>query len=362
VLNAKTTFSRQLVPWLAFGGLIALAFIVMAPFLVPIAWASVLAYATWPLAERIRHWCNNRDTLAASLATALLALTLFLPLIWLIWLAQQELGNLLRILQSFISNPPPVPQTLQNLPWLGEWLIQQQTHFMDNPQNASAIIKIWLTKHTADMSILLGGLGKSFAKLIFVIVILFFFYRDGKRIMRELRHVLERFIGANTHNYLHAAGTTTRAVVYGILLTAFVQGVAAGLAYWVAGLTSPVMFSVLTMILALIPFCTPLAWGVAGLWLLLQGETTAAVGVWIWGAAVVSQLDNFLRPLFISSISPIPFLLVLFGVLGGLLAFGLVGLFIGPIILTVVWAVWREWTVHLEESEMSLVESKVNSS
>lgn len=351
MLNAKTTFSSQIVPWLAFGGLVALAFIVIAPFLVPIAWAGVLAYATWPLAERIRHWCNNRDTLAACLATVLLALTLFLPLIWLIWLAQQELGNLLPMLQSFLATPPPMPVTIRNLPWLGEWLIQQQMHFMDNPQNASAIVKTWLATHTADMSMLLGGLGKNFAKLIFVIVILFFFYRDGKRIMRELRHVLERFIGVNTHNYLQAAGTTTRAVVYGILLTAFVQGVVAGLGYWVAGLSSPVMFSVLTMILALIPFGTPLAWGAAGLWLLLQGETAAAIGVWVWGAVVVSQLDNFLRPLFISSISPIPFLLVLFGVLGGLLAFGLVGLFIGPTVLSVIWAVWREWTAHLEEKQ-----------
>ena len=75
--------------------------------------------------------------------------------------------------------------------------------------------------------------------------------------------------------------------------------------------------------------------------------------MWVWGAAVVSQLDNFLRPLFISSVSPIPFLLVLFGVLGGMLAFGLVGLFIGPIVLAVAWAVWREWAAHLDEGELN---------
>lgn len=323
---------------------------VVAPFLAPIAWASVLAYATWPLAEKVRRCCHNKDTLAAFLATALLALTLFLPLIWLIWLAQQELRHLFPALQAFLANPPPVPDTLRNLPWLGDWLVQQQAHFTANPNGASLVIKTWLAAHTADLSMLAGGLGKSLAKMIFVVVILFFFFRDGARIVRELRHVLERFIGAQVHDYLHAAGTTTRAVVYGILLTALVQGVVAGLGYWVAGLTSPVMFGILTMILALIPFGTPLAWGAAGLLLLLQGETGAAIGVWIWGAAIVSQLDNVLRPLFISSISPIPFLLVLFGVLGGLLAFGLVGLFIGPIVLSVVWAVWREWTAHLDEN------------
>ena len=341
--------NRRIVPWLALVSLITLASMVITPFLTPIAWASILAYAFWPVAERSHRWCNGRDTLAASLTTVLLALTLFLPLIWLIWLAQKEFGNWYPAVQAFLANPPPVPETLKNLPWLGEWLIQQQADLVANPHGPSYILKTWLAAHIVDLKLLAGGLGTSLIKLIIVIVILFFFFRDGVRIIRELRHVLERFIGTNIHHYLHTAGTTTRAVVYGILLTALVQGVVAGLGYWAAGLASPVTFGVLTMILALIPFGTPLAWGSAGLLLLLQGETGAAIGVWIWGAAIVSQLDNVLRPLFISSISPIPFLLVLFGVLGGLLAFGLVGLFIGPIVLSVVWAVWREWTAHLDE-------------
>ncbi|OGV76532.1 MAG: AI-2E family transporter [Methylotenera sp. RIFCSPLOWO2_02_FULL_45_14] len=348
-MKDHTPFSRRIVPWLALGGLLLLAFMVVTPFLAPIAWAGVLAYASWPAATSIRRWCNNRDSLAASLSTALAALTLFLPLIWLAWLAQQELSNAYPALQAFLANPPPVPEALRGLPWLGDWLVHQQATLVANPQGVSSVIKAWLAAHTNDLTILAGGVGKNLAKLIFVIVILFFFYRDGARIVRELRHVLERFIGAQVHDYLHAVGTTARAVVYGILLTALVQGIVAGLGYRVAGLASPVMFGVLTMILALIPFGTPLAWGAAGFWLLLQGETGAAIGVWIWGAMVVSQLDNFLRPLFISSVSPIPFLFVLFGVLGGLLAFGLVGLFVGPIVLAVIWAVWREWVAHLEE-------------
>ncbi|MDD3381848.1 MAG: AI-2E family transporter, partial [Rugosibacter sp.] len=84
---------------------------------------------------------------------------------------------------------------------------------------------------------------------------------------------------------------------------------------------------------------------------LFQGETGAAIGTWLWGAAVVSQIDNVLRPLFISNVGAIPFLLVLFGVLGGILAFGLIGLFGGPIVLAVVWAVWREWAAHLDDDD-----------
>lgn len=346
-------------PWLALLGLITLAFIVVAPFLVPLAWAGILCYTSWPVARRIRQRCKGRDTFAASINTLLAAITLFLPLLWLAWLAQKELANFYPALQVFFATPIHIPSGFKNIPWLGDWL-SQQADVLANPQGASSLIKTWLATHMNDLATLAGGIGKNLIKLIFVVIILFFFYRDGARIVTELRHVLARFIGPQAHHYLHVAGTTTRAVVYGVLLTALIQGAAAGLGYWVAGLPSPVILGVITAMLALIPFCTPFAWGLAGLWLFMQGNTAEAIGIWIWGAAVVSQLDNVLRPIFISSVSPVPFLLVLFGVLGGLLAFGLIGIFIGPIVLSVVWAVWREWTAHLHEDETTLNSEMIN--
>ena len=101
----SSIFSRtkNLVPWLALAGLAALAFIVVAPFIVPLAWAGVLSYVSWPVAERIRLWCNGLDALAASICTALVAITLFLPLLWLVWLAQQEFANVYPALQAFLE-------------------------------------------------------------------------------------------------------------------------------------------------------------------------------------------------------------------------------------------------------------------
>lgn len=340
-------------PWLALAGLLILAFIVITPFIVPLLWASILCFVSWPAANRLRIWCNNRDTLAAFIASSLAAITLFLPLIWLAWLAQQELTNAYPALQAFLADPLQIPAFIKNLPWLGDWLnnwLAQHSALMTQPDSISAAIKTWVSSHTSDIQSLAGGVGKNLVKMLFVVIILFFFYRDGARILQQIKYVLARFIGPQAHDYLHAAGTTTRAVVYGVLLTAAIQGMVAGFGYWVAGISSPVIFGIVTAMLALIPFCTPLAWGSAGLWLLMQDNAAEAIGIWIWGAVVVSQLDNILRPIFISSVSAIPFLLVLFGVLGGLLAFGLVGLFLGPVILTVVWSVWREWTAHLQEN------------
>lgn len=350
-MAAASPISRRLTPWLALTGLTLLAFLVLRPFFAPLAWAGVLAYASWPLSEWIRARCGGRDTLAASLSTVLATLTLFAPLLWLAWVSQQEMAGFFAALRTFLNQPPEVPAFLHGLPWLGDWLSQQRAQLLADPQGVSATVKAWLASHAGQAAMLAGDVGRNLIKLVLVLLILFFFYRDGGRMVRELRHVLARFLGPSSHGYLAAVGATTRAVVYGILLTAVVQGMFAGVGYWVAGLGSPVTLGVLTALLALIPFGTPLAWGGAGAWLLLQGETGAAIGVWLWGGAVVSQIDNVLRPMFISSVGAIPFLLVLFGVLGGLLAFGLVGLFIGPIVLAVAWAVWREWTAHLGEEE-----------
>lgn len=347
--------NKRIVPWIALTGLILLAVIVLTPFFVPLAWAGIICYVTWPIAQRIRQWCNGRDTLAAVIATALVAITLVVPLFWLAWLANKEMTQVYPMLQAFLDAPYETPEILKNLPWLNKLLedwLSQQANIANSLGGKSAILKSWLSTNIQDIANIAGGIGKNFIKLIFVITILFFFYRDGARIIQELRYVLAKFIGQQAHGYLYTAGITTRGVVYGILLTAVVQGFAAGLSYWIAGLPSPVLFSIITAILALIPFCTPIAWGLAGGWLMVQGHTAEAIGVWVWGAAVVSQLDNVLRPIFISSVTPIPFLLILFGILGGLLAFGMVGLFVGPIILTVAWTVWREWATNLVLKEL----------
>lgn len=134
-----------------------------------------------------------------------------------------------------------------------------------------------------------------------------------------------------------------RAVLYGLVLTALLQGVLAGLGYWVAGVRAPALLGVITVILALVPFGAPVVWVSVSAWLLATGEPWAAAGLAAWGAIVVSQIDNLLRPLVISSATRIPYLLVLFGVLGGISAFGLIGLFLGPIVIAMLLAVWREW-------------------
>jgi predicted PurR-regulated permease PerM len=150
-------------------------------------------------------------------------------------------------------------------------------------------------------------------------------------------------LGPRIHNYLRAIEQTVKAVVYGLVLTALVQGFLVGVGYLFAGVGAPVFLAALTTVCGLIPFAAPAVWGGVCVWLFIKGSTAAGIGLLIWGAIVLGWTDHIVRPFLISREAEIPFLVVLFGVLGGLAAFGLVGLFVGPVILAVLLGVWREW-------------------
>jgi predicted PurR-regulated permease PerM len=188
-------------------------------------------------------------------------------------------------------------------------------------------------------------------KTFFALLTAFFTYRHGEQLAGQVTLVLERVVGDRVHGYLAAIGDTTRAVVYGLVLAALAQGFLAGIGYLIAGLQAPVLLGAVTALIALIPFGAPLIWIGASLWLIVTGDLKSGIFLIIWGAGVVSWVDNLIRPLVISNATRIPFLLVLFGVLGGIAAFGLVGLFVGPVILAVLMAVWREW-LHLRQVEV----------
>jgi predicted PurR-regulated permease PerM len=313
-------------------------------FIVPVAWAAIVAYTTWPLYSRLRERLGRRDGLASILMTLLLAAAFVLPLLWLVVMLRAEMSGAYGALTDYLSQgPDALPGAVKRLPWVGPWLQETLGELSRNPDSMREQVSRWLEQSTGELLGVLGGVGRNAGKLAFALVTVYFFYRDGEKLMDQIRRVLRSFIGIRFNGYLDAVAGTTKAVVYGLVLTAVAQGLLAGLGYWVAGVKAPPQLGALTMVLALIPFGTPLVWGAAGIWLLIKGDVAAGVGLLAWGTFVVSWVDNLIRPIVISSATSIPFLLVMFGVLGGLAAFGLIGLFVGPVILAVLMAVWREW-------------------
>lgn len=346
-LQGVTLLPKALLPALFLGGLALAAWTVVAPFVAALAWAVMIAYASWPLYAALRRALGGREVLAAGIMTLLCAVVLFAPLVAAAWAAQQEAGALYRAIQDFLAAPPLVPEWIQLLPAVGPWLEALRAEWLSQPEVLTAQATEWFKARIGDIATMAGQIGKNLGKMFIALIALFFVYRDWERLSAQVRRVLAGFLGERAHGYLAAVGTTTRAVVYGLLVTALVQGTLAGLGYWVAGVSAPILLGLITTLFAMVPFATPIAWGGVGLWLLFQGEMVAGVGVLLWGALVVSQIDNIVRPLLISANTDIPFLLVLLGVLGGVLAFGLIGLFLGPIVLAVLLAVWREWAGQL---------------
>lgn len=352
-MNAVQQYAPTLQKVLLFGlffVLLFLSFNVLKYFIVPVLWAAIIAYMTWPWYQWIYRKCGSHATLSATLMISLIILLIGIPLTFGIFMLQHEGRSLYYELQKQVfSGHLNVPDFIRQLPFIGKEITRTLHDINTDPNSIVQTVSIWIQSHLNYGRFVLNEIGKNIIKLCFAVMSLFFFYRDGQTILNQVSKALEMVIGPRIHHYLDTISETTRAVVYGVGLTAVAQAILAGLSYLVAGVPNPMVLTIVTFLLALIPFGTPLAYGSVALWLFSQGQTVEAIGVMAWGVCIVSTSDNVIRPLVISGATQIPFLLIMFGVLGGIASFGLVGLFIGPVILAVLLAIWREWLHETNE-------------
>lgn len=189
------------------------------------------------------------------------------------------------------------------------------------------------------------AVGQGVTQVLFSAFLAFFLLRDAPELSRRLAVSVERLAGDRGQRLIKVASATVRGVIFGILGTALAQALVAGLGFWIAGVPGAVLLAVLTFFFAVIPFGPPIIWIPASLWLYAEGKTGFAIFMLLWGGAVISSVDNFLRPYLISHGSNTPFVLIFFGVIGGAIAFGLVGIFLGPILLAVAFRLIAEWSL-----------------
>jgi predicted PurR-regulated permease PerM len=278
--------------------------------------------------------------------TTAVTIAVIAPIAWLAVVLRIDLIHLYHRVQAMLAGGVRLPEGLLAVPWLGEHLRDLASRAAQDPHVIGAQLRKLTDRSFEEVIHISGEITRNIAKLLLTVLSLFFVFRDGERFALDSATALEQLLGPRVHNYLRAIGQTIKAVIYGLVLAALVQGTLAGLGYWIAGTTAPVFLAALTTIFGLIPFAAPTLWGGVGVWLVLSDKTVAGVGLLVWGAIVVGWTDHMVRPFLISREAHIPFLVVLFGVLGGLAAFGLVGLFLGPVILAVLLAIWREWLLE----------------
>jgi predicted PurR-regulated permease PerM len=322
--------------------LLAAALLVLEPFLIPLAWAAIAAYTTWPLYARLQAaW--GRPRLAAGLMTAGVAFGLGIPVAWVLATVANEAAHLVALLQASAGEPLSLPGWIASRAWLRDPIEQLRATWLVDEHALRDLVTRNLSLVSSRLFSVAGGVARNVLQFGITMMALFVLYLDGERVLAQARRLAVIFFPAAPADFVDDIGAVVRAVVFGLLGTALAQGTLAGIGFAIFGVPSPVLLGMLTALASFLPFGPTVVWLAAVVGLVLAGHTGAAIGMTVWGTLLVSTIDNVLRPLLISGPTQIPFLLVLFGVLGGLSTLGMLGLFVGPVVLSVAFALLAEF-------------------
>lgn len=338
-------------------------FKIVQPFLGPLLWAIFIAFLLYPLHLRLAVRLRGKPQWSAALLTALTFVVIIGPLTGLSAAFAAQVGDLLQLFQDRVGG-----QTmgnvlnLTNVPWIAgglDWL--NNSFDVDLAQ-----IRVWIAQGSREALQSLASLGgRAFMGAVgtvigFVLMLfmMFFFIRDGGEMLGTLRELIPMSEAHKAKLFDHLAAVT-RAMVYGTGLTALIQGALVGIAFLIVSLPSPVVFGVVAALLGLLPFGgTAFVWGPAALVLALQGRWGAAIFMLVWGVVLVSLVDNVVRPMLVSGRANVGTLTIFIGVLGGLAAFGAIGLFLGPVVLALIIALIRFMLEIRRAEKASLVSAE----
>ncbi|KAB8036648.1 AI-2E family transporter [Janthinobacterium aquaticum] len=327
--------------------LIGLAAFVMQRFFLPLVWASILCVATWPLFLRMRAALGQRTLLASALLTGLFACLFIIPVLLAVTQAAREVPVLANFLMRANTEGLPVPAWISTIPLAGNSIDDWWQATLSQPHGLAHLLAGSAAGgfHSArDMLKILGAdMAHRLVDFGLAFLCLFFFYKDGEALTRQIGRIGSNYLRPERWGrYAQKVPTSIRATVNGLVLVGLGEGVLIGIAYAIAGLPSPVLWAFATGILAIIPFGAPLAYVCAAAVLVVQGSLAGAVGVAVWGTLVLAVADHLIRPGIIGNATRLPFLAVLFGILGGVETLGLVGLFIGPVVMVLFVTLWHE--------------------
>jgi predicted PurR-regulated permease PerM len=319
---------------------------VLYPFVSALLWAVILCFVTWPTFLWGVRLLGGRRTLTATLMVLLIAALLVAPLVAVGLSLADNVSHLRAVVsQALEHGPPELPAWVADIPLVGHrlhttWqsLIHDSTRLTATLQRLVVPVSTWLLGQGV-------ALGSGVLYLTLSILLLFFLYRDGAALAARLQEVTRRIAGTRAQQLVDLGVSTIRGVVYGILGSLLGQGILAGVGFLVAGVPGALLLGFLTLFLSLVPGGPALLWLPASIWLYKQGATGWAIFLVLWGVFVVGTADNVIKPYLIGRGGDLPFILVLLGVLGGALAFGIIGIFLGPTLLAVGYTVVRDWAL-----------------
>ena len=318
---------------------------VLRPFLAGILFAAAIAISSWPLYQRLLAHLKGRRNLAAAVMTVSLVLIIVLPLTLVTWNIADSVTHFYRGARAALdAGGFEPPAWLRQLPVVGEAVDSYLRQILSSKEELLAVAKKYV--EPARNILLNSGivLGAGVAQVSLAAFVSFFLYRDGHNIVTALEVGMDKIMGEHAVEVAETVSRTVTGVMYGMLGTALAQAAVAAVGFLIAGVPAVALLSVATFIFSLVPVGPPLIWGGASIWLFSQGMTGWGIFMLVYGTVVISGVDNVVKPILISRGSSLPFALVLLGVMGGVLAFGFVGLFIGPTLLAVALGLLRNWT------------------
>jgi predicted PurR-regulated permease PerM len=318
-------------------------FLVLRPFLSALMWAVILCYATWPASHWLEGRLGGRRTLTATLMTLAVAAILVLPFVVVGFTLAENVSAWSQAIREWAARGlPPPPRWVADLPMFGADLAARWSA-LDTAAGVAEVGRLVLNP-LREAAISGGALiVRGTLELGLSVFIAFFVFRRGDELALGLQQALTRLIGPRARQFIAVAGGTIQGVVYGILGTALAQGLLAGFGFLLVGVPGALFLGLLTFFLSLIPMGPPLVWVPAVVWLASGDRFLAAAFMMIWGFFVISGIDNVVKPYLISRGSQMPFVLVFLGVIGGVIAFGFLGVFLGPVLLAVGFTLLLAW-------------------
>jgi predicted PurR-regulated permease PerM len=320
-------------------------FLIVRPFLAALLFAAVLCLSTWPAFRWLKDRLGGRRGLTALLFALGMMLAIALPVALVAQSLVTNSAQAIDLVRGFLDRGPfELPAWIAGLPLVGS-SIDEYWHKLIGSREEMVALGKRLAEPARTMLIAAGSAaGEGLLQILIAIFVAFFFYRDGEEVGRLIRTGMTRLAGSEQGlSMLATAQNAVKGVVYGLIGTAIAQAMVALVGFVIAGVPAAMLLSALTFVLSLVPMGPVLVWGGAAAWLYAQGQSGWAVFMLAYGALVISSVDNFVKPILMSRAGGLSMLLVVLGVFGGAVAFGFIGIFVGPALLAVSWSLTTTW-------------------
>ncbi len=327
--------------------------IVLQPFIPALMLALIFSLTTWPAYSWLDNKLGGGQVKASLLMTLILAIAFIVPLVILGTSVAENFAKMFSgLVVTLNTHTQEAPSWLTKTPLFGKQLGNMWEDYAGDREKLLQTLTSHATTISGFVLAIGAAIGKGLIDLTLGVIITYFFFRYGLQASERIRNLIQSFAGERGQYLLTLSKKTMIGVIYGVLGTAIAQGAFGALGFWIAGIPGAAFLGLLTFFLSIIPFGPPLIWVPATMWLVTEGNFYSAIFMAIYGAAVISMLDNIVRPYFISVGSNLPILLVLMGIIGGILAFGFIGLFIGPVLLAIAMTLIMEWSNNPARSKL----------